>query len=107
KSDNEIELIKESIRWGNLAHRLLQKYTKAGLSEIEVTSKASNEATMAMIETLGRDYKPHGRTAYSLYRGQIGAESAFPHAVTQNAIFAKGDTLVTAAAADVFGYTSE
>lgn len=107
KSANEIELIKESIRWGNLAHRLLQKYTRAGISEIEVTSKASNEATMAMIETLGPDYKPHGQTAYAFYRGQIGAESAFPHAVTQNAIFAKGDTLVTAAASSVFGYTSE
>ncbi|WP_163969714.1 M24 family metallopeptidase [Oceanobacillus halotolerans] len=107
KSSNEIELIKESCRWGNLAHRLLQKYTKAGLSEIEVTSKASNEATMAMIETLGPDYKPHGKTAYAIYRGQIGPESAFPHAVTQNAIFKKGDTLVTGAASDVFGYHSE
>ncbi|WP_100010185.1 M24 family metallopeptidase [Lentibacillus sediminis] len=107
KSANEIELIKESCRWGNLAHRLLQKYTKAGLSEIEITSKASTEATMAMIETLGPDYKPHGKTAYAIFRGQIGPESAFPHAVTQNAIMSKGDTLVTGAASDVFGYHSE
>lgn len=107
KSDSEIELIKESCRWGNLAHRLLQKYTKEGLSEIEITSKASMEATMAMIETLGPDYKPHGQTAYAIFRGQIGPESAFPHAVTQNAILQKGDTLVTGAAADVFGYKSE
>lgn len=107
KSDNEIELIKESCRWGNLAHRLLQKYTKAGLSEIEITSKASMEATMAMIETLGSEYKPHGQTAYAIFRGQIGPESAFPHAVTQNLVLRKGDTLVTGAAADVFGYKSE
>lgn len=107
KSDNEIELIKESCRWGNLAHRLLQKYTKAGLSEIEITSKASMEATMAMIETLEQDYKPHGSTAFAIFRGQIGPESAFPHAVTQNIILSKGDTLVTGAAASVFGYTSE
>ncbi len=107
KSKNEIELIKESCRWGNLAHRLLQKYTKAGLSEIEITSKASMEATMAMIETLGQDYKPHGNTAYAIFRGQIGPQSAFPHAVTQNIVLKKGDTLVTGAASDVFGYTSE
>ncbi|MBY0123182.1 Xaa-Pro peptidase family protein [Bacillus sp. S/N-304-OC-R1] len=107
KSENEIELIKESCRWGNLAHRLLQKYTRSGLSEIEITSKASMEATMAMIETLGQDYKPHGSTAYAIFRGQIGPESAFPHAVTQNIVLKKGDTLVTGAAADVFGYTSE
>ncbi|HLS20751.1 MAG TPA: Xaa-Pro peptidase family protein [Bacillota bacterium] len=107
KSDNEIELIKESCRWGNLAHRLLQKYSKAGYSEIEITNRASNEATLAMIETLGPDYKPHGETASAYFRGQIGPESAFPHAVTQNIILSKGDTLVTAAAASVFGYTSE
>src|SRR5699024_11273060 len=62
---------------------------------------------MAMTQTLGSRYKPHGKTAYAIYRGQIGAESAFPHAVTQNAVFKTGDTLVTGAAADVFGYHSE
>lgn len=107
KSEHEIELIKESCRWGNLAHRLLQKYSKAGFSEIEVSGRASMEATMAMIETLGPEYKPHGQTAFATFRGQVGPESAFPHAVTQNIILKKGDTLVTGAAASVFGYTSE
>lgn len=107
KSPNEIELIKESCRWGNLAHRLLQKYTKAGLSEIEITSKASNEATMAMIETLGPDYKPFGYTAMAIFRGQVGAMSALPHAVTQNITLKKGDNLVTGADATVWGYHSE
>ncbi|ALX50392.1 M24 family metallopeptidase [Lentibacillus amyloliquefaciens] len=107
KSPNEIELIKESCRWGNLAHRLLQKYTKSGISEIEITGKASQEATLTMIETLGSDYKPHGQTASATFRGQVGSESAFPHAVTQNVIMSKGDTLVTGAAAAVFGYDSE
>lgn len=107
KSPAEIELMKESTRWGNLAHRLLQKYSKAGLSELEITSKASTEATMAMIETLGSDYKPHGETVFALFRGQIGAMSAYPHAVTQNAVLKTGDTLVTGASASVWGYKSE
>src|SRR5699024_6598323 len=107
KSENEIALIKESCRWGNLAHKLLQKYTAEGLEEIEVTNRASIDATVAMTNTLGHEYKPHGKTAYAMYRGQIGEESAFPHAVTQNKTFKKGDTLVTGAAADVFGYHSE
>lgn len=107
KSANEIELIKESCRWGNLAHRLLQKYSKAGASEIEITTRASSEATAAMVETLGGGYKPHGSPAHAIFRGQIGPESAFPHAVTQNIILKKGDTLVTGAGADIFGYKSE
>ncbi|MFM1650760.1 M24 family metallopeptidase [Brevibacillus sp. B_LB10_24] len=107
KSPAEIELIQESCRWGNLAHRLLQKYTKAGVGEIEITSRATTEATMAMIETLGPDYKPHGNPANAFYRGQVGPHSAFPHAVTQNMVLKKGDTLVSQAAADVWGYKSE
>ncbi|GAA0318898.1 Xaa-Pro dipeptidase [Bacillus carboniphilus] len=107
KSPAEIELIKESCRWGNLAHRLLQKYSKPGLSEIEITSRATTEATMAMIETLGPDYKPHGSPATAFFRGQVGEMSAFPHAVTQNIVLQKGDNLVTAALCDVWGYKSE
>jgi Xaa-Pro aminopeptidase len=107
KSPAEIELIKESCRWGNLAHRLLQKYSKPGLSEIEITSRATTEATMAMIETLGPEYRPHGSPATAFFRGQVGEISAFPHAVTQNIVLKKGDNLVTAALCDVWGYKSE
>ena len=37
KSPAEIELIRESSKWGNLAHVLLQRYTRPGLTETEVT----------------------------------------------------------------------
>ncbi|MEH7346516.1 Xaa-Pro peptidase family protein [Bacillus sp. JJ1532] len=107
KSEEEIELINESCRWGNLAHRLLQKYSKPGVSELEITSRASTESTISMIETLGPDYKPHGETAFALFRGQVGEMSAYPHAVTQNAILKSGDTLVTASSASIWGYKSE
>lgn len=107
KSQNEIELIKESCRWGNLAHRLLQKYSAVGISELEIENKASAEATMAMIETLGEDYKPHGEKAFALFRGQVGKVSAFPHSVSQNAHLKKGDNLVTASSAAIWGYRSE
>ena len=33
KSERELELIRESIRWGDHAHRLLQEYTRPGLRE--------------------------------------------------------------------------
>ncbi|MFD1037476.1 M24 family metallopeptidase [Virgibacillus byunsanensis] len=107
KSAAEIEIIKESCRWGNLAHRLLQKYSIQGSSEVEIELRASQEASLAMIETLGQEYKPHGRTARAGFRGQIGEMSAFPHAVTQNNILKNRDTLVTYAAADVWDYHSE
>jgi len=45
KSEEEIGLIRESCRWGGLAHRLLQEYTEAGLRETEISVRASHDAS--------------------------------------------------------------
>jgi Xaa-Pro aminopeptidase len=41
------------------------------------------------------------------YRGQIGRNSAIPHALAGNIVFQSGDVLVTGASAPVWGYLSE
>jgi Xaa-Pro aminopeptidase len=110
KSEAELALIRESAKWGNLAHRLLQQYTRPGLTETEVTQRASDEATVAMLQALGPLYRgqnPHTRGAHAGYRGQIGRGSAIPHALANNVVFQPGDVLVTGASAPVWGYLSE
>ncbi len=110
KSANELELIKESLRWSHLAHRLLQDYSKPGVDAIEIESRASQEASLTMLKTLGQGFKAYGgygNSAIAVFRGQVGPMSALPHAVTQSITLKKGDTLVTGADAAVFGYHSE
>ncbi len=108
KSPQEIALIRESCRWGNLAHALLQEYSKAGITETEISARASQEATAAMIKTLGAGFEPRGgRGASAGFRGQIGPNSALPHAITKNLVLRTGDVLVTGAGATVWGYNSE
>jgi len=110
KDSDEIACIRESAKWGNLAHELLQQYTAVGENEIDVSFRASHEASKKMRETLGPDYTPLGygsRPCEAGYRGQIGPYSAIPHSMTRNAVFQKGDTLVTGASANVGGYLSE
>ncbi len=110
KSPEEVALLRESARWGALAHTLLQQYTRPGLSETDVSDRASFEATRTMIRELGPSYRPVSwlRSGASAgYRGQIGADSAIPHQLPTNAVFRKGDVLVTGASADVGGYGSE
>ncbi len=110
KSDAELALIRESARWGDHAHRLLQQYTRAGETETDVEARATREATHAMTDTLGPTYRGLNKWmsgAVALYRGQIGANSALPHAMTTGAAFQPGDTLVTGAGAAVWGYISE
>lgn len=110
KSEHEVALIRESARWGAYAHRLLQDGTKVGLREDDVVAAACATATRAMITELGVPYRQRNkwiRGALAIYRGQIGAASALPHALAGGATFEVGDTLVTGAAADVWGYLSE
>jgi len=109
KSDAEIALIRESCKWGNLAHMLLQRYTVVGASEAYVEQRASGEATRAMMDALGPIYRSQSMYtgASAGYRGQIGRNSAIPHALANNIVFQEGDLLVTGAAAGVWGYLSE
>ncbi len=110
KSVAELALIRESVKWGNLAHRLLQKYTRVGANEVEVSKRASSEATLTPIDTLGPLYRAlsffdDGPSAG--YRGQIGRNAAIPHSLTTNATFLAGDVLVTGAGCPMWGYLSE
>jgi Xaa-Pro dipeptidase len=103
-----MELIRRSSRWCEHAHRLLQQYTRPGTTEAEASLRAGYEATLAMLEELG----PSGQQASSDgatagYRGQIGLQSAWAHAVAHNIEFKSGDVLVTETAAPVWGYHSE
>ena len=110
KSEAEVRLIRESCTWGNLAHRLLQRYTRAGATETEVAQRAGAEATFAMLDAIGEIYRAQSffsTGAHAGYRGQIGRNSAIPHALAGNIVFREGDVLVTGASAPVWGYLSE
>jgi Xaa-Pro aminopeptidase len=110
KSAAEIDLLRESSKWANLAHTLLQRYTRAGVSETEVTARAGTEATAAMLDAIGPIYRaqsPWFGGALAGYRGQIGRNAAIPHAHANNIVFRAGDVLVTGATAPVWGYHSE
>lgn len=110
KSQAEIDLLRESTVWGNLAHVLLQRYTRVGETETEVTDRATTEATRAMTDALGSLYQSQsllGDGAFALYRGQVGRNSAIPHALAGNFTFRAGDVLVTGASAPMWGYISE
>ncbi len=110
KSPAEIALIQESIRWANLAHTLLQRYTVVGATETEVSQRATDEAHRALLDAIGPLYR--SQNAFSSgpkvdYRGQIGRNAAIPHALAANITFQPGDVLVTGAGCPVWGYESE
>jgi Xaa-Pro dipeptidase len=48
KSEAEIALIRESAKWANLAHVLLQRYTRPGLTEVEVSQRTRRRSRCSM-----------------------------------------------------------
>jgi Xaa-Pro aminopeptidase len=109
KSDAEIGLIRESARWCEHAHRLLQQYSRPGTTEADASLRAAHEATVAMAEALGDSYGQQASSdgASAGYRGQIGRRSAWAHAVAHNIEFQAGDVLVSETSAPVWGYHAE
>jgi Xaa-Pro aminopeptidase len=110
KSEAEVALIRESAKWCGVAHRLLQQYTRPGVTETEASLQAGHEATLAMLETLGSSYGGQQASSDGVsagYRGQIGRRSAWAHAVAHNIEFQAGDVLVTETSAPIWGYNAE
>ena len=68
KSEAEVALIRESARWCEHAHRLLQQYTRPGATEAEASLRAGHEATLAMLEALG----DRVRRAAGILRRRVG-----------------------------------
>jgi Xaa-Pro dipeptidase len=110
KSAAELALLRESCRWAAHGHRLLQEYTRPGVTETVVARRASNEATDAMLAELGADYRGQSQWYSGVwvgYRGQIGRNAAIPHSLPGHIAFEAGDVLVTEATAPLWGYHSE
>ncbi|MBI3661030.1 aminopeptidase P family protein [Candidatus Acetothermia bacterium] len=108
KSAEEIELIRETAVWGNLAHAKLQEYTNVGESEIHVALKASTDATREMLQALGPEFGGFMRGGWPTHAGFVtGPNSALPHSMSWNRLIKEGDVLVTGATGYLDGYASE
>jgi Xaa-Pro dipeptidase len=108
KSANEIELLRESSRWCDYAHALLQQYSVPGATEAEAGLRAGAEATLALLQEHGEVGGQGSADGVSAgYRGQIGMRSSWAHAVAHNIRFEVGDVLVSETAAPIWGYQAE
>ena len=109
KSAQEIELMRESAKWANLAMTLLQEYTEEDLWDVDVALAATHETSVIMKKALGSDYVPKRNIipVSAGFRGQIGEMSAIPHSMSTKRMMRKGDAIIAEVGVDVGGYTCE
>ena len=110
KSKNEQIIMRESSKWGNLAHSLLQKYTSPGKFDFQISSMATNEANTIAMYAFGRDIFPalnYPLSVHAGFRGQVGEHSYYPHSLTVNRAIKKQDILGSGASGNIDGYHIE
>lgn len=110
KSEAEVALIRQSARWCEAGHRLLERYSRPGATETQASLRASQEATLQMLETMGSAYGGQLASSDGVsvgFRGQIGRRSSWAHAIAHNIEFQPGDVLVTETSAPIWGYKAE
>ena len=110
KSRQELHLLRESAKWSQVAHDILLDKVAPGASDLLIGLRASEEALVRMLRKIGGTYRQMkwGLSPVIVgFRGQVGPESAIPHAVFTKRKIRKGDVLVTEAGVEVGGYTSE
>jgi Xaa-Pro aminopeptidase len=108
KSRTELDYIKRSCVWGNLAHRIMHEKLELGRTEIEISMEAAAEASRIMMAALGPTYQPlsaWGQPAVVIFHA--GSNTALPHGLMQGGGLRRGDVLVTGTSADFGGYNSE
>lgn len=110
KSSAELEILRTSARYSDLAHTRLQALCRPGANETEISLRAEHESMEAILADAGAQGYHSGHpwlTALITLRSQIGPNGAYPHATNRNLTMRSGDVLVTAAMVYVEGYTVE
>lgn len=110
KSQEEQQIMRESSKWGNLAHRLLQNYTVPGKYDFEIAAKATTEASVAAMNAFVRDTRPPVNYPISIhagFRGQVGEHTYYPHSMSVNREIRMGDVLGSGASGNIDSYHIE
>ena len=111
KSPLEIDLLRHSAIWGNYGLARLVAHTRPGRTETVASQRATAETWQAMRAAYGPHYQAHtpyfGGGTRVEYRGQIGRNSAIPHAIGNNITFREDDTLIGESTVAVWGYSVE
>ena len=110
KSEHEVAIMREASKWAHLAHQYLADEMGVGVPQGTASQNASTKAAEAMWKTLGSRYVPRtgiyfeGPVHTGMHSGDSTAE---PHPYPTNRRLEEGDTIITAAEANVDGYLSE
>ena len=107
KSAAEVAALKESARFGNLAHEILIDHLQEGGSELLISMRASAEATAVMLKAFSF-YSVTQWGSSPVHVGiKAGPETAWPHPMGAGRALRRGDNVNTWSLVAIDGYRTE
>ncbi|AFZ70949.1 Xaa-Pro aminopeptidase [Caldisphaera lagunensis DSM 15908] len=108
KSEEEIELIRESGKWASRAIRVAMDLIQENKWDWEIAIDASKQ----VLHEMNKNFSPYLPLRESIglivgFRGQVGEFSSYPHALVSERAIRKGDVLGIGSGPEIGGYYSE
>jgi len=95
KSEAELDLYREGMRWSTLAHRILHDRIEPGAYPIELGQAAQTETIRAMLDALGDRYRMTTLDTPVGVKVTSGEGTAYSHNLDQATRFAEGELIET------------
>ncbi|MFI5419522.1 MAG: M24 family metallopeptidase [Nitrososphaerales archaeon] len=108
KDSEEISIIREASRWGNLALSCLQDNIELGLTESEISLKAEYQASKPMLRAMPPEWEPfaHGGGPVHVFM-KAGPSATLSHRSASNRRIQMGDVIYANSAGLIYGYSDE
>lgn len=108
RDEEEISILKECVRWGNLGMSIIQDNVAPGLFEAEVSMESECAASGMMLRAMPENWEPY---AYGAGPAQAlikaGPRAMLSHRNPSNRKLRKGDVIYANASGHIYGYSDE
>jgi Xaa-Pro dipeptidase len=108
RDEEEISILDECARWGNVSMALLQDYTEPGVTEAEISLLAEYEASKIMLRAMPEGWGPlvYGHGPAHVFM-KAGPEAILSHRNPSNRKLRTGDVIYANASGNICGYSDE
>lgn len=108
KSEEEIELVRSCVPWGNRLMEIIREHVKPGVSELEASLRSFTEASAELLAEMGESYRGYDNGSIPVLGGFVaGPKTALPHPIDDGRALEIGDVLIAWGGPRFAGYHAE
>lgn len=108
KSEEEIEVIRACVPWGNRLMEVLRENIEPGTNEITASLQAFAQVSAELVDEMGDAYRGYDNGSIPVLGGFVaGPKTALPHPIDDGRALQSGDVLIAWGGGRLSGYHAE